>query len=157
MFTSCHVLQFALLLRSVFILFGHLVYFRLSLLFRFSDQNSVHISHLCSAPPIGLQSKRLNCSLCSSADTPATSLKFSAPSAQRPSGHKCNSLMECDTVQCGREYDGISRYCGNFSTYVPDYSASHLRRWPISGHLYQNFRRIYYREYLWFESYIKFL
>jgi hypothetical protein len=55
------------------------VYFRLSLLFRVS----VHISHLCPAPPIGLHSKRLNCSLYSSAGTPATSFKFSAPSAQK--------------------------------------------------------------------------
>jgi hypothetical protein len=53
--------------------------------------------------------------------------------------------------------DGISRYFGNCRTYIPDYTASHLRRWSISGHLYQNFRRIYYTEFLWFESYIKFL
>ena len=102
--TSCHGLHFALLIRSVLMLFGHLVYIRLSLLFRVSDQNSVHISQQCPAPPIGLQSERQNCSLCSSAGTPATSLKFSAPSAQRPSvcarpsGHKCNSLLGCDTV-----------------------------------------------------------
>ena len=85
MFTSCYGFQFAPLLRPVLILFGHLVYFRLSLLFMVSDQNSIHTSHLCPAPPIGLQSKRPNCSLCSSAGTPATSLKFPAPSAQRPS------------------------------------------------------------------------
>jgi hypothetical protein len=107
-FTSCHGLQVALLLRSVLILFGHLVNFRLSLLFRFSDQNSVPISHLCSSPLISLQSKLLNCSLCSSAGTPTTSLKFSAPSAQTPSvcakpgGQKCNSLLGCDTAWWGR-------------------------------------------------------
>lgn len=103
-FTPCHGLQFALLLRSVLILFGHLVYFRLSLLFRVSDQNPVNISHLCPAAPTGLQSKRPNCSLCSSEGIPATSLILPAPSAQRPSvcarpsGHKCNSLMGCDIV-----------------------------------------------------------
>ena len=103
-FISCHGLQFALFLRSVLMSFGQLVYFRLSLLFRVSDQNSVHISRLCPSPLIGLQPKRLNCSPCSSAGTPATSLQFSAPSAQRPSvcarpiGHKCNSLLGCDTA-----------------------------------------------------------
>lgn len=103
-FISCHCLQFALFLRSVLMLFCQLVHFRLSLLFRVSDQNSVHISHLCPNPLIGLQSKRLNCSLCSSAGTPANSLQFSAPSAQRPSvcarsiGHKCNSLLGRDTA-----------------------------------------------------------
>jgi hypothetical protein len=94
-FTSCHDLQVAPLLRYVLILSGHLVYFTLSFLFRVSEQNSVHSSHLCPAPPISLQSKRPNCSLCSSAGTPATSLKFPAPSVcatPRRAAHSTNTV-----------------------------------------------------------------
>jgi hypothetical protein len=141
-FTSCHGLQLAILLRSVLILFGHLVYFRLFLLFRVFDQNSVNISHLfrkccCPAPPLGLQSL----SMCSSAGSTLCSKTFRLCETRLSlgGGHKCKSSgvwhRAVRQVCAGVSYehtvpnDGISRFFGNFSTYIPDCTAWHVRRW----------------------------